>query len=424
MRYYGENRGMKNRLIQLLRWSERYTQTDMVYLAHGGFWLGVNQGALIVIGFGTAVLFARFLPAEQYGNFKYVLSLASLIGAFSFGAMGTAVTRAASLGNDRSLVQGFITILQWSYIMVGIAGVGAIYYYTNGNYNLAIALLLIASTSPLLTAAALYDPYLENKQLFDVKTRYGFFRNMLPAIAVAATILVTDEIIPLLLVYFISNTITVWWVYHHTVRHYVVSHTVDPDLARYGGHLSIMNLISVVAGNIDKILIFQLMGGTPLAIYAFAQAPISYLQTSTQMIKTLVLPKFATQSIATLRKGVFRKGVQIFLISAVIAGTYVLLAPWFFGVFFPTYADSVIYSQILVLTLLFTPSIFPAQAILAHQKTYELYLLRTAPPVVKMLCIVILIPLYGLWGAIFSLLISKVFETILVFVIFAFLKDT
>ncbi|MEK7063261.1 MAG: oligosaccharide flippase family protein [Patescibacteria group bacterium] len=413
----------RNLTYRLLKWSERYTKTDMVYLTRGGFWLSINQGLLMLIGFGTAVLFAHFLTPEEYGNFKYVLSVASLIGAFSLSAMGTAISRSVSQGNEGALTTGFALALQWGFGMVLIAGVGALYYYLNDNLTLAFALLLIASTSPLLSASSLYDAFLEGKQFFDAKALFGFIRNAVPALVVAGTIIATNNMMVLFVVYFVSNTAVAWWVYHRTVRAYQENIKDDPSLIAYGAHLSIMNILGVVTSQIDKILIFQMLGGTQLAIYAFAQAPITYLQTSTQMIKTLILPRFAGQRISMLRTSMLRKALQLFLFSTAIAGAYFLAAPLFYEIFFPAYAESVPYSQALALLLLLTPAILPAQVFLAHKKTRQLYFLRTVPPILRAVLMLILIPLYGVWGGVYAVLLYKSIESLCSVVLFLYTRD-
>ena len=43
---------LKKRLVHILRWSERYTKTDMVYFASGNFWLITSR----VIGVGSGVV--------------------------------------------------------------------------------------------------------------------------------------------------------------------------------------------------------------------------------------------------------------------------------------------------------------------------------------------------------------------------------
>ena len=70
---------IKEKIYNLLRWSEKYTKTDMVYLAHGGFWLSFGQIISSLSSFLLAIAFANLLPKETYGNYKYILSIASIL---------------------------------------------------------------------------------------------------------------------------------------------------------------------------------------------------------------------------------------------------------------------------------------------------------------------------------------------------------
>ena len=54
-----------------------------------------------------AIVFARFLPQETYGTYKYVMSIVGLIGAFSFSGMTTVVARAVAQGHDKTILGVF-----------------------------------------------------------------------------------------------------------------------------------------------------------------------------------------------------------------------------------------------------------------------------------------------------------------------------
>ena len=87
-------RATKERLISLLRQSEPYMKTDMVYLASGGFWLTIAMAVSMLGGFGLALAFGNLVPKEVFGNYKFVFSLAGLFGTVALTSIGTAVTRA------------------------------------------------------------------------------------------------------------------------------------------------------------------------------------------------------------------------------------------------------------------------------------------------------------------------------------------
>ena len=69
----------KQKLISILRWSEKYTQTDMVYLTRGGFWLILGKIVFNISGFLLIIAFANLLSKEAYGTYQYVLSVASIL---------------------------------------------------------------------------------------------------------------------------------------------------------------------------------------------------------------------------------------------------------------------------------------------------------------------------------------------------------
>jgi O-antigen/teichoic acid export membrane protein len=110
-----------------------------------------------------------------------------------------------------------------------------------------------------------------------------------------------------------------------------------------------------------------------------------------------------------MKKSIFDKFLKLFWFSIPFTILYILICPIFFKIFFPTYTESVIYSQILALILIFSPFSFLATAFLAEAKKRELYILNIAPQILKIVLFFVLIPLFGIWGGVFSILISQIF---------------
>ena len=80
---------IKNTTLKALLWLQGYTKTDMVYLASGGFWAVFSQ---LVVSFGTfllAIAFAHFVSKEAYGEYKYILSIAGILGTFTLNGLAT-----------------------------------------------------------------------------------------------------------------------------------------------------------------------------------------------------------------------------------------------------------------------------------------------------------------------------------------------
>ncbi len=413
---------MGNRVQALLRWSEKYTKTDMVYLAHGGSYLFAGQLISMAAGFVLSVGFAHLVAKETFGTYQFILSLGGIVSAFSLTGINVAISRASALGSNEALRVGFLMRLRWNVVMVLIALAGAAYYFINANNTLATALLVVASLLPFLSAAEIYAPFLEGRKAFDRLTLYGAARNIIPTVLLLCAMYVSNNPVLIVLAFYLANTVTVLLLYRRTRAHYQTQSNDVPNipLIHESKHLTLLNSVSFIADQLDKVLVFHYLGATQLAVYVFAQAPVKQMRGFTKIIRTLIFPKLVVTDIQTLKRTLPRKAILYLMALIACVGTYVVLAPFFYEYIFPQYVEAIGFSQVLAATLLFAPVALFRKTFLAHFKKRELYSTELFTSLFSITLLLILLPQFGIWGAVMSQLIATIADTLLV--LFLFLK--
>lgn len=404
---------LKIQAHQALRWSERYTKTDMVYLTKGGGLLFVNQLIAMASGLGLSVAFAHLIPKEAFGTYQFILSLAGMIAAFSLTGLGTAITRASTQGKSKVLTQGLRTHLFWSVGMVSLAGLGAVYYFINDNSTMALGLLMVGVGLPLISGFSLYASFLNGKKDYATLTKYGIVQNVAPALILFVTIWFTDNVLLIILAYYFGNALITGLLFWQTQKAYAHEIQNDTPLINESKHLSFINAISVIADQLDKVLIFHYLGAIEVAVYTFALSPIVQLRSHSKIIKTLVLPKFTTTDVPTLKKTLPRKLLIYFAVLTAGVGAYIALAPYLFAFLFPQYSDSVIFSQALAATLLFLPIAIMRKTFIAHFKKKELYISEFTVAGITVFLLIVLLPVYGIWGAVFARIAAHVVSAVI-----------
>ena len=398
-----------------LRWSETYTRTDMLYATRGGFWLVLAK----IVGLSASLLFAvamaNLVPPEVFGTYKFVISGAAIIGAFSLIGIGTAITQAVARGYEGALSQGTASYLKWSLGIVAMSIAISIYYFANGNSVLAIAFLIAGACNPIITGFSFAGQFISGKKDFKAFSINDTLRNAAPALAVIAVVFFTTNPVLIIAVFFVSSVVTNVALYHSTVRKFRPNNRVDPQTIPYAKHLSLMGIMVKVAENIDKVLVFHYLGATQLAVYAFAQTPIGNLKLLNDIPARLALPKLSERNFSELRSSLPRKVFLLVGLMVVIVGLYIAFAPLIFRLLFPAYLDSVIYTQVLALSLIFAPGTMYGEALTAHMRKKELYLSQAVLPIAKILLLLLLLPPFGIWGAVATIIISQ----FLTFVLYA-----
>lgn len=405
---------LRNKAYNALRWSEKYTQADMIYFTKGGFWLSLSYGVAMLAGFLVSLAFANLFPKESFGTYKFILSMVGIVGAFSLTGIGTAVTQAVAQGSGGSLRQGFQINLKWS-IGVFLGGLAlSTYYYINGNMLLSFSFLLAGILSPITASASLYGAYLLGKKDFRRGSFYGMVHNIIPAAALILTLYLSQNLITVITVYFLSGAFVSLFLYYTTTRIYQHENKKkDPGLISYSGHLSAMEVIGKIASLLDKILIFHYLGAAPLAIYAFAIAPVEQLQGGKKILSSLIMPKLSGRPFKELQESGPRKAFLLTIYALLLALLWVIFAPYFYRFFFPQYLDSIFYSQIYSFTLLAVSGTIFNETLIAHKKKKELYLHRTIVPIVQIVLFFILLPIFGLMGLIVTHVTMRSFSGLL-----------
>ena len=378
-------------------------KTDVRYLASGGFWLSIGQVIATASALLLAIAFANLLSPETYGTYKFVLSAVGILAIPTLGGLNTSMGQAIARGVEGVFKRGIVTKIRW-----GLAGtfgslVLAAYYYMNRNLQLASAFALVAPFIPVFETFGVFLMYLQSKKRFRQSTRYYVLLRLLYVGVLIGVAFATDNVLLVLLAYFGSLTAVNLFFLLRTFKTVPPNTHDETGVLRYGKHLSLVGVIGKVGSYLDSLLLFHFLGPVQVAQYAFARAPVDQIIATYKNFPILALPKFSNRSIEEINQMFMTRLLQATLLSLAIGIAYVAFAPLAFHIVFPKYLTSVGYSQLLAISLVLQlPLTFIGSAVqskLNDTPPSWLYW-RTAPQALYVLSLLILIPFYGIAGAV------------------------
>ena len=328
-------RKIKKKAVRFLRWTEKYTKTDMVYLTKNGFWVSVGYSIEIVAGLIVTVVLANLIPKSVLGTYQFVLSTVLILGAFTLTGINSALLRAVAQGHDGLLWNSIKIKLKWNTGIVITSGIVAIYYFFIGNSVLGTCFLIAGSTAPLIESFGLYQFYLQGKQQFRLNAFIALIRRFLPTLGIVSAAFITTNPVLLILTYYVTNLISITIALRLTLNLDKSFNPVNTNIVTYSKHLSVMNSFGKVANHIDKVLIFNFLGPVAVASFTIAQLPTKYTSNGINLLSSLILPKLATRDFPTLKNTLPRKVLLFFILTSFVVFGYILFAPTVFKIIFP-----------------------------------------------------------------------------------------
>ena len=177
----------------------------------------------------------------------------------------------------------------------------------------------------------------------------------------------------------------------------------EPKSISYSIKTSFYLVVNLIGNHIDKFLILYFLSPESVAIYIVAERIPELLKKYTQAIRTTLIPKFAHHK--RLTKDINLK-INIFSIFFTIGTLIViiLIIPWLLPIAFTNaYSESIFYSQLLCGTIIIGQ--FASTKITFLTSNFYHADLKTLTIVSNFIRIgssLILIPLFGILGAILS----------------------
>ena len=383
---------------------------DAHYFLKGGFWLSLAQLVTIALGLITTALFAYFLNENDYGIYRYLVGLAALFSAFSLTGIGQAVLQTAA----KKYYSFYSETLKINFIYsVGIflgGSIGSIYYWLNDNHTLSIGCLLIAVFQPLINTFQYTPSYLQGTGQFRKSTEIQSVRTVVSSLVSVLVLLLTQNIIALFATFLITSALAsfVTHLWYSPLKADPTPLKVKDQYISYAKNSSLRNAVSSIAFRADAIFIFTQLGAVELAVYSIATLVPEQIKGSFKNLASLLLPKYSSHTNEKILLGsVPRRSLQICAILLITTILYVVIAPYFYNLFFPKYQSSILYSQIYALAFPSFFALIPLTVIQSRLDENALNRINNQNTFLSLFLVILLTSFYGVMGAIIGKVLSR-----------------
>jgi O-antigen/teichoic acid export membrane protein len=393
---------------------EKRFQLDLRYYIKNTFLLVVSRGVVLGCGLLLSILFARLLSKEIFGQYNFIFAVLGILSIFTLTGMGTAIVQAVANGHDRVLITGTKEKFKWCILgSIAAFGVG-IYYFLTGSPVLGKCFMISSLFLPFINNFQTFHAFLAGKNQFDKVAKYQNITAVLSLLVVALVIYFSGDLIHILIASLLTSSLLGGYFFGLTLRK-IESQSNDRDTISFGKHLSLMNAVSTIAGQADKIIIGTLLGFSDLAVYSIASAVPGSIRTTISPISRVTLPKLSTMNEKDAYSAVKKRYVYLILLAAIVSGIMILLCPYIFPLLYSQkYVDSVLYAQILFVGMIFAiPTQILGKALFPSQREIgKLYRFRIMYSIVELILLFALVLNFGLLGAVFARLLGDMFAMV------------
>jgi len=392
----------------------KYFQIDIRYFLKNSSYLAIAWIISLVVGLVIATAFPRLLSVELYGKWNYILSIIGILSIINLPNMRDSITQSVARGYDGVYVDATKTKIKWGLMGSIILFFIGIYYFLNNDFLFGKCFIISALLFPFYDNFQTYAGFLNGKKLFSRNAKYQSIILIITTLVTISTMYVCNDLSIILITYLVSLSLTGLFLFKSALK-YTENSLKDKEAISFGKHMSAQNIPGQITSWGDRIIIGLVLGFPALAIYSVAKAYSQLLTALMNPILNLALPKLAPMDEEEAYSAVKQKYPYFFLMSLFICVVAILLSPYLVPLLFTSqYEDSVFYSQLIIIALIFgiPTSIFIGALFPSQRKVRELYKIHIFLAIVEMSILIPFAFLFGILGIIFAKIISNFFTMI------------
>lgn len=353
------------------------------------------------LGIVTVYFMVRAISQHDFGQYQFVLIAAGVLGIFNLSGLDNAVMQSVSrghLGTYRAATRiAFISSWLGS---IALAGFG--FWYWHSEPDFAVAFWVAAILFPFATGLIMWKSIIVGQEQFNKLLHQESITSFATNGMLIAALLSGHVQLPLLIALYllapaIQNIRRTWLAMRLTKS----EATVEPDSIAYGLKTSAYMVVSVVAEQIERLLVFFVLSPATLGLYASADRLSELVRGATQDFAAVLAPRFAK---LTHYPEHVDKLIKLFCLGlgALIVLFAFTLAPWLMMLLFgPAYADAIPYAQgLLCAVAIGNVGQFQFRFVRSQLDADNFRRILIGTSLFRIAAACILVPLYGLWGVV------------------------
>jgi O-antigen/teichoic acid export membrane protein len=401
---------MKTKINKIFSFASGKLNINFRSLFRNSFWIMTENGISLVLGMLVVYAMGNFIDPSVAGEYKYIISLAAIVASFTISGVTYAVIRETSMGYDSFFHFATNKSLKWSLSPVLIAFVISAYYFWQGNSVYAIAFFIATFFTIMISNFSLYRSYLTGKENFQKMAIYGNIVLFVTSLLSLATFYFFDNLLLLMLGTLGTQFLTLLVIYY-LVRKGIPHTSLDQELVdkfnRYVYSQSFINIISIAATQMDKIILFQFLGPVDLAAYTFVTVLSEKIRGLLKSFSSLIFPKFVKRDVETIKDKMFKESILFFVfLTFCFLGT-LLVTPFLYAWFLPKYTTYIYLAMIYSLSIFSILGQVPYTAIQAKNYKKDLYTYELSNSVLQVVCVAVGIYFAGLLGAVVGKIVAS-----------------
>jgi O-antigen/teichoic acid export membrane protein len=383
------------------------------------FFISALRAVQLMAGIGSTYVMAHLLSKNLFGQYHFILNCIGLVTLFAMKGLNESVMQSVARGFPGTFRHSIPVAFYWSLLgSVALAGLGSWYLFEN-QFLLAKGFLIAAVIFPFTHGLTQWKAVRTGREDFIGLLRTdGLASIIMNALMIGAMLLVPDSYIwplaMLLLIPAIQNILLTL----KGIR------AIDPNLPAeegsiaYGVKTNFYSAFNIAAKHIDKLLLFFFLSPVALATFVAADRIVDLLRNFVSDLAAVLAPRFARMKSFTGKLDRIMMWFSIIYGASVMVFAFTLM-PWILTfIFGDSYHDAVPYAQALMLSVAFGNSAsLRFRFIRSQMDTRGFKHITVYTSVLRIAVSLILIPFWGITGAVISAISYSILTAAVVHVV-------